>query len=36
ESEVSHLQELQAELNHLLDQTQLKLDAVRFVVVAHN
>ena len=36
ESEVLHLQELQAELNHLLDQTQLKLDAVRFVVVTHN
>ncbi len=36
ESEVIHLKELQAELNHLLDQTQLKLDAVRFVVVTHN
>ena len=36
ESELDHLRELQDELNHLLDQTRLRLDAIRFVVVGHN
>ncbi len=36
DSELEHLRELLLELNHLLDQTQLKLDALRFVVVTHN
>ena len=36
DSEIEHLTELQAELAHLLNQTQLKLDAIRFVVVTHN
>ncbi len=35
DSELEHLRELQHELNHLLDQTQLKLDAIRFVVVTN-
>ncbi len=35
DSELVHLRELKAELEHLLDQTQLRLDAIRFVVVAH-
>ena len=36
DSELQHLQELRQELSHLLDQTKLKLDALRFIVVAHN
>ncbi len=36
DSELQHLQELRQELTHLLDQTKLKLDALRFIVVAHN
>ncbi|MFB0975564.1 MAG: RNA polymerase-associated protein RapA, partial [Tolumonas sp.] len=35
DSELEHLQSLQQELNHLLNQTQLKLDAIRFVVVTN-
>ena len=35
DSELQHLQELRQELSHLLDQTKLKLDALRFIVVAH-
>lgn len=35
DSELDHLRELQQELGHLLDQTQLKLDSLRFIVVAH-
>ena len=35
DSELVHLRELRTELDHLLDQTQLRLDAIRFVVVAH-
>jgi ATP-dependent helicase HepA len=34
-TEITFVQDLQNELNHLLDQTQLKLDAVRFVVVTN-
>ncbi|MCF5719946.1 RNA polymerase-associated protein RapA [Aeromonas veronii] len=36
ESELDYLRNLQAELHHLIDQTQLKLDAIRFIVVTHN
>ncbi|AVP85878.1 RNA polymerase-associated protein RapA [Aeromonas hydrophila] len=35
-SELDYLRNLQAELHHLIDQTQLKLDAIRFIVVTHN
>ena len=35
DSELQHLQELRQELSHLLGQTKLKLDALRFIVVAH-
>lgn len=35
DSELAYLQQLQAELQHLIEQTQLKLDAIRFIVVAH-
>jgi ATP-dependent helicase HepA len=35
DSELAYLQQLQAELQHLIAQTQLKLDAIRFIVVAH-
>lgn len=35
-SELDYLRNLQAELYHLIDQTQLKLDAIRFIVVTHN
>lgn len=36
DSELDYLRNLQAELHHLIDQTQLKLDAIRFIVVTHN
>ena len=36
DSEIEHLEQLQQDLSHLLNQTQLKLDAIRFVVVTHN
>ncbi|MCR3946971.1 MULTISPECIES: RNA polymerase-associated protein RapA [Aeromonas] len=36
DSELEYLRNLQAELHHLIDQTQLKLDAIRFIVVTHN
>lgn len=36
DSELDYLRHLQAELHHLIDQTQLKLDAIRFIVVTHN
>ncbi|MFG0834767.1 RNA polymerase-associated protein RapA [Aeromonas bivalvium] len=36
DSELDYLRDLQAELHHLIDQTQLKLDAIRFIVVTHN
>nr|MBP8174582.1 RNA polymerase-associated protein RapA [Aeromonadaceae bacterium] len=36
DSEIEHLEQLQQDLSHLLSQTQLKLDAIRFVVVTHN
>ncbi len=36
DSELQHLREVHDELTHLLDQTKLKLDALRFIVVAHN
>lgn len=36
DSELGYLRNLQAELHHLIDQTQLKLDAIRFIVVTHN
>ena len=36
DSELHHLREVHDELTHLLDQTKLKLDALRFIVVAHN
>ncbi|MCK2069778.1 RNA polymerase-associated protein RapA [Aeromonas caviae] len=36
DSELDYLSNLQAELHHLIDQTQLKLDAIRFIVVTHN
>ncbi|MNH56309.1 RNA polymerase-associated protein RapA [compost metagenome] len=36
DSELDYLHNLQAELHHLIDQTQLKLDAIRFIVVTHN
>ena len=35
DSELEHLRELRQELNHLMDKTQLKLDAIRFVVVTN-
>lgn len=35
DSELDHLRGLQQELDHLLDQTKLRLDAIRFVVVTH-
>ncbi|MHA7002825.1 RNA polymerase-associated protein RapA [Aeromonas schubertii] len=35
DSELAYLQQLEAELLHLIDQTQLKLDAIRFIVVTH-
>lgn len=34
-SEVQHLVELKDELTHQIQQTQLKLDAIRFVVITH-
>ncbi|HHQ4444778.1 TPA: RNA polymerase-associated protein RapA [Aeromonas veronii] len=36
DSELDYLHNLRAELHHLIDQTQLKLDAIRFIVVTHN
>lgn len=36
DSELDYLRNLQTELHHLIDQTQLKLDAIRFIVVTHN
>lgn len=36
DSELDYLRNLQADLHHLIDQTQLKLDAIRFIVVTHN
>ncbi|MGL5294654.1 MAG: RNA polymerase-associated protein RapA, partial [Aeromonas sp.] len=36
DSELEYLRNLQTELHHLIDQTQLKLDAIRFIVVTHN
>jgi ATP-dependent helicase HepA len=36
DSELDYLRNLQTELYHLIDQTQLKLDAIRFIVVTHN
>ncbi|QWZ63276.1 RNA polymerase-associated protein RapA [Aeromonas sp. FDAARGOS 1417] len=36
DSELDYLRNLKAELHHLIDQTQLKLDAIRFIVVTHN
>lgn len=36
DSELDYLRNLQAELHHLIDKTQLKLDAIRFIVVTHN
>ncbi|MGL6427309.1 RNA polymerase-associated protein RapA [Aeromonas hydrophila] len=36
DSELDYLRNQQAELHHLIDQTQLKLDAIRFIVVTHN
>lgn len=36
DSELDYLRNLQAELHHLIDQTQLKLDAIRFIVATHN
>ncbi|MGL5949751.1 MAG: RNA polymerase-associated protein RapA [Aeromonas sp.] len=36
DSELDYLRDLQSELNHLIDQTQLKLDAIRLIVVSHN
>ncbi|SIR67168.1 RNA polymerase-associated protein RapA [Aeromonas veronii] len=36
DSELDYLRNLQAELHHLIDQTQLKLDAIRYIVVTHN
>lgn len=36
DSELDYLRNLRAELHHLIDQTQLKLDAIRFIVVTHN
>ena len=36
DSELHHLREVHDELTHLLAQTKLKLDALRFIVVAHN
>jgi hypothetical protein len=35
-AKLEYLRNLQAELHHLIDQTQLKLDAIRFIVVTHN
>lgn len=35
DSELTHLHDLETELNHLMDKTQLKLDSLRFVVVTH-
>ena len=35
DSELEHLRKLRQELNHLMDKTQLKLDAIRFVVVTN-
>lgn len=35
ESEITHVQELQDELNSLLNNTRLKLDAIRYIVVSH-
>lgn len=35
DSEITFVQDLLTELNHLLDKTQLKLDAIRFVVVTN-
>lgn len=35
DSELAYVADLEAELLHLIDQTQLKLDAIRFIVVTH-